>query len=601
MVRDNTLVKYCFSKLETRLPDKTDEYYSAIICELEADGIIKDIYTFEFDSPFDDEKLSTIYQIEACEKYCYSFFCSETRNDEIVPFEFSIKFSHETHEHAELLYVEICSLDYTFTTESDSNCLEVLKHTLRSKIKGWENRYCLVDKQSTFYATKLYPQIYEVENFFRFYVNDVFTKVFGHSWWNEAIAINIKKNRQERIEDTREYAGAYRDVQPYLMSLELSDLMSIANTKTLRWVPTHDSKIEGILNHYSDSDLIPLLKAQCQTQLDIWNMCFAKHLNEGFSNAYRTFEKRRNQIAHNKLLDYESFQKISTLCELVSTALRTAHAKFCEGFISEEEQRMIAEYNADMAMQEELEREALDGIAESESGVKVYSKPQITDLFYDVLQSLHQDVSEIFVDREDIEFDDLPKQKTEEKQQAFRIHSRICNNTISIYTESDINDSPGDPSTLKLECVIEGQSTEIEIHFVNGEYSFNYEQSCYMPETKDELDDASVEEAKQCICDFVEKHFANLRNIADLQNHLDAMGKSSAITKRDLYCNECGEEYICIDEEYAPIGTCLNCGAKNHIIYCTNCECPIEAVDIEEKDEEPHYCPTCNEKLFGDE
>lgn len=598
---DEILVKYCFSKRSVNLPEDKEIYYSSIIRELEAEGIIKNVDTYECESPFSYEKETVIYKIEACEKYVYSFACSEIRSGVASTFHFAIKFSYETYARAEILNVEISSQDYIFTTESGSNCLEVLKHSLRKKIKEWGNRYCLLDKQSAFYATKLYPLIYEVENFFRFYVNDVFTKVFGPNWWNDTIAVNIKKSRKERINDTREYAGAYKDIQPYLMSLELGDLMLIANTKTLKWVPLHDSKIEGILNHYFDGDLIPLLKAQCQTQIDIWNMCFAKHLDEGFSDTYRIFEKRRNQIAHNKLLDYEAFENISTLCGQVLTALRTAHEKFCEEFISEEEQRMIDEYNADIAMQEELEREHLDEIAESESGVKVYSKLQIIDFFGDVLQSLYQDVLEIFGDREDLEFDSLSKLEADEKQQAFKIHSRICDNTISIFVELDINDSPGDISFLKITCSKEDELTESDVCFTNGEYSFNHEQGYYMPDTKDELDEASVEKAKQSICDFTEEHFPNLRDIADLQNHLDAMGRSSAITERDVYCNECGEEYICINEEYAPLGTCLNCGAKNRIIYCTNCECPIEAVDIEDEDEEPHYCPACNEKLFGDE
>ena len=122
-----------------------------------------------------------------------------------------------------------------------------------------------------------------------------------------------------------------------------------------------------------------------------------------------------------------------------------------------------------------------------------------------------------------------------------------------------------------------------------------------MPEMQDSLDDMSVEETKKNICDFIEDKFPNLREEADIQNHLDAMGKSSSITEKDVFCWDCGEEYICINDEYAPFGTCLNCGARNHIIYCTYCQCPVEAVDIEEKDEEQHYCPYCYDKLFRDD
>ncbi|MDI3537643.1 MAG: hypothetical protein PWQ70_3121 [Clostridiales bacterium] len=92
-----------------------------------------------------------------------------------------------------------------------------------------------------------------------------------------------------------------------------------------------------------------------------------------------------------------------------------------------------------------------------------------------------------------------------------------------------------------------------------------------------------------------------LRAKADLYIHLDTLGEAATITESDVFCWNCGKEYLCINGKFAPIGTCLNCGAKNHIIHCTYCQCPIEAVDIDDKDEDQHYCSFCSDKLFGDD
>lgn len=600
---NSVLVKYCFSGLDILQSNSKVDFYTSIIKSLEADGIIDKIIEHKTVSPFGYVEEKILYTNEVCDKYVYKFSCNEIRENKTISFNFAISFSYETYNAAEILYVDITSDNYNFSTESESNCLEVLKHKLRSKIKGGNNRYCLVDKQSAFYASQLYPHIHEIENFLRYYVNDVCVKILGANWWNEAIASGIKKNRKNRIDDTREYAGEYKDIQPYLLSLELNDLMEIANTKRLKWVPTYDSKIENILNHYSDTDVISLLKSQCEIQIDIWEMCFNKHLSNDFSKYYTMFEKRRNQVAHNKLLDFGSYKSILTLCSKIIGELKLAHRKFCMEFISEEELDMIEEYEADLAKQKQDEREALNAIAESESGVKVYSKKDILELFKDVLSNLFNDLLQIFVNRDDIEFGDFIHLINAEKskQTLFKIHHRISEKYIEVAAELDINDSQGEPSILIIEISIQAFSECYHISFTNGEYNFNYEQSSYMPETIDELDNNAIIQTKQDICDFIEDHFPNLKEKADMMKHLEAMGKASVITETDVYCSNCGEEYICIDEDYAPIGTCLNCGTHNRIIYCVYCQCPIEAMESNDTDDELHYCSFCYDKLFNED
>ncbi len=599
---DTILVKYCFSELEPPLLDYKSDYYTAIIKKLESEGIISDILEYQIDSPFGGEPETVLYTTEGYDRYVYKFSCKEIRGEDALNFNFSVSFLYETYNAAEILYVDISSDNYTFSTESDSNCLEVLKHKLRKQIKGGKNRYCLVDKQSAFYASQLYPQIHEIENFLRYYVNDVFVKIFGANWWNEAISHNIRENRKNRIEDTREYSGEYKDIQPYLLSLELNDLMEIANTKRRKWIPTYDCKIENILNHYSEENLMSLMNNQCEIKIDIWNMCFKKYLGEDFLQNYIMFEKRRNQVAHNKLLDFSSYKSILELCNNVIQDLKNAYQKFCAENISEEEQAMIKDYLADLAQQEEDEIKTLKSIAEGESGVKVHSKKEILELFDEVIQEIYSELLQIFGDRADIDFSEYVSiNKADEKQELFTIHYRISERDISIKAEVDIDDFQGATSNITVEISNEQYSECHEISFVNGEYSYNFEQTSYMPETLDELNRGAVIQTKQSICDFIEEHFPNLKEEADIRKHLWAMGKEESITENDVFCYECGEEYICIDDEYAQVGTCLNCGAKNKIVYCTYCQCSVEAIDVDDSIEEPAYCNYCNDKLFSDD
>lgn len=39
----------------------------------------------------------------------------------------------------------------------------------------------------------------------------------------------------------------------------------------------------------------------------------------------------------------------------------------------------------------------------------------------------------------------------------------------------------------------------------------------------------------------------------------------------DLPCQECGEEWICVDETITDLGRCLNCGEINEVTECVRC------------------------------
>ena len=241
---NNLLIKYCFSGRKINCEDSIESYYTSIIQSLLDENIIQDVQVHFHENPFDYNRDESYFSIEPVEKYVCSFLCNEKRNGEIFTFHFSIEFQSETHNDSQIMYVGILSNNYTFSLNSESNCLEILKHQLRRSIKDWENRYCLVDEQSEYYSVQLYPQIYEVENTARYYINDVFVKIFGANWWNRAIAYSLRKLRKERIEDTREYSGAYRDIEPYLMSLELNDGTMIKYTSA-KWYMPNGECIDG--------------------------------------------------------------------------------------------------------------------------------------------------------------------------------------------------------------------------------------------------------------------------------------------------------------------------------------------------------------------
>ena len=109
-----------------------------------------------------------------------------------------------------------------------------------------------------------------------------------------------------------------------------------------------------------------------------------------------------------------------------------------------------------------------------------------------------------------------------------------------------------------------------------------------MPVTADEMQwpDDVVDEGASYIDDVLK----NLRREVD-GNRYYRVKNGEMSPCAELPCEECGQGYICIDEKFAPIGTCLNCGAKNEIVKCDSCGEYFEGAD------DDFLCENCQEKI----
>ena len=130
-----------------------------------------------------------------------------------------------------------------------------------------------------------------------------------------------------------------------------------------------------------------------------------------------------------------------------------------------------------------------------------------------------------------------------------------------------------------------------DIAYTNGEISFNSHQSCYMPETQDSISMEDLSALKEGAVDFLNEQFENLREKVDSEMFsIIKDGGSSPLA--EFSCWECGEEYICIDENYGALGQCLNCGEMNDICFCDRCESYFEGTADEDG---PNFCENCLE------
>jgi len=609
------LVKYSLISPANRGVVRDEASYLRIFLELKKEGIICNLRDFTHSNPIDNETEQKPYDIDDHGTVIFIFDSNEIRSNqqnitENLSFTFLVSFSFQTHNNSSVLYIEIQSENYTFSLCSRVSCLDIIKNRIRRSMSMYKTRYCVYDKQSLFYASRIYPEIHETENLFREYLNDVFFRVIGANWWESIITQNIKEKCSEQIKDTRNLTASFKDIQPFLLSVELTQLIALAQIKVLKWEPKYDKRIEDRLNKYSSLDVIPVLLEQTKVKFDLWESYFEGHLPDDFSEKFAEFSKRRNQVAHNKLLDFDSYNTIRSLCAYIKDSLESAYNHFINTSISEEEQLSIDIMNAWI---EEQQRDAEIEIAESESGIHIYDNEEIRSLFDTSLFKLYEDVVGYCEDRNDIIFSKLTTQGIEAGNiELFRISSNITGEDITINGYLNINSDPGQDSQALILVSYRDDSNELSFIFTNGEYILDAEKRVYEPAVRDDLNEIELETVIEFICNYIDANFPNLHDYADLMDHLDVMGKASSIVEREVSCYACGETYVCIDGNVASIGTCLNCGAKNLILYCQACGEPADAIEAQDEGEDgsgqsidegssPVYCNYCRYKMSKDD
>ena len=587
-----TLVKYCFSGSKSGNIE-LNEICQSSLNSLKQNGII-DVPQEKRGTNFDED--TDLYYDCSPIGDEYYVDCSERQDEDIVVFPFVISYSIETYSKVQILIVEILSDSYDVKNLSKQSCLECLKHEIRKSVGHFSNKYCLYDKQSQHYSELLYPLVYRVENSFRFYINEVFLKTFGSDWLERAVEKSLIDNRKNRIENTQRLSGKNADLHPFLLSLEVNDLIKLAQTKLRKWNPVFDQRIEDVINKKSRADLTTLLYSQCDIKIDIWDRFFAPFLGEDFLDDFHLFEKYRNQIAHNKLIEFDVFYRINELCNKLIEEVSTAYVKYSSFTISEEEQELINDIKSDLEIQEINEEESLRRIAEEESGVTVYNQHEIHDILLEICNDIKSTVEDLYWDRDDINIGEIVEKSS--VQYKWEIIYSINSIILSIDFEFEIDNTPGAQSNIVVQIRINDDTETFHISFSNGEYEFDQFQSCYLPLTEDGFSEPEVCSVKNYVCDKINMAFPNLKELADSKSYLESVGKDTSIVYPDVFCENCGEEYLCCDERVAEKGICLNCGTKNYIAFCSRCGLPIEAYENEKSFDTSSLCDKCKEGSF---
>ena len=516
-------------------------YIENVVTELQKKGLITKIEYSPAQCDFGDD--SCLIEVEDT-FYVANFIYSKDDKEN----HWQIAFEYGTYNSCSQLQIKILSADYELNVAD--NYLEQLKFAIKLLVKpNWEKIIWLMDKDSEQLSIALYPRIYRVENLARQLISEIMTKEYGFEWWDTYVPLTIKNKHMGRLGGYKSITPGFANVDERLMSIDIGDLNSIITLKEKKWNPAFIPEISSFLNEQSDMKLErmkTLLSAQMIVSIDLWVEQFSKYLSEDFIKDFKTFELNRNHIVHNKLIDRSAYGSISNSISTVEAELIKALAKIEQVVVSKEQREAREQQRA--IEQEEMEV-ALKDIMESEAGVKIRNSQEIIEVYEEQLFIFHSELQEYLRFRNDLEIGEY-KSIENDTGILFEIRYKVNDESAIVsYSIECMDDSQGSESVVAVNIMVGENVFSKDIAYTNGEISFNSHQSCYMPETQDSISMEDLSALKEGAVDFLNEQFENLREKVDSEMFsIIKDGGSSPLA--EFSCWECGEEYICIDENY---------------------------------------------------
>lgn len=522
---------------------------------------------------------------------------------------YTIGFTLDTYENGKT-YLEVSiesdySVDATddFEKQYDRN-LELLKISLKNRLKkDWQQCVWLYDEQSELLCSKLYPDVFRIENDIRAFATKVLRKNLGNGW----ISLNglgkyhniVKSNEAEFKQFVRDFA----DIDSTALSLTLEMLQTIISEgkvyDTSFALQTED--VDRILKKIDDgntSAVYDLIEKKRVVQKDIWNDIFAILFdpNDNFQSLMKAFIKDRNHIAHNKLLNWQAFNIILKEFNDLESSLQKATEKAETQDPSEELLETWQAQAEQDAEEQEYEKYYYRDRLAAETGVEILTSEKIFEKFCSSIAELYDNIFDRYHFDNCFEVTDYCKPSPTEKTEVCSV---ICNaatdEEVQINVEFEIDDEPEGQSIAHIVC-IHGNDVvaKADISYSNGS-GHEGESGEMVADYESEYDESQLNDLKSDLYAYIENELNPY--IAELEALSYRYGKDGGpdITA-DFVCEFCGKDGVSVLKEFYPVGYCCFCGNENSYRECQICG-KIYDYDSEDKD----FCPECRPRDLDDE
>ena len=245
------------------------------------------------------------------------FLCEIDRSsDDEKKLIIDLYFEFETYENVKQLVVDIDS--YGYMEKIDDDYLEKLKLRVKTILKeDWVKIVWLHDDDASILSKDLYGRFYVTENLIRRFINEFMVKTFGTEWWDELPDQSIKEKYNSRFVAYKKSVPAFNNVDDHLLSIDVGDLLKILTMKKKKLDPDQNAEVVKIVASDSTKEgdkKIDRIKNLLTVEKDFWEEYFKEYFDDKFKESFNAFEVNRNHVAHNKILDRNTYKSI---CESI--------------------------------------------------------------------------------------------------------------------------------------------------------------------------------------------------------------------------------------------------------------------------------------------
>ena len=508
------------------------------------------------------------YEIHTEDEYPNVFFAEVEKEIN----QFDVIFEFATFKDVKHLMIDISSKTYELNVEN--GFLEKLKIAIKEKIvNDWNKILWLYDEDAYTLSKDLYSRFYVTENKIRSFINEYMVKTLGSEWWDLLSDQNIKQKYIARVKSYRTIVQSFNKVDDHLFSIDVGDLLKILTMQKKGWSPIYDPDIESLLvcsTVGNENKIVERLKKQLVVNTDYWDKYFKNYFDEDFPDSFRKFEVNRNHVAHNKILDRDAYKSIRRSIDKMDNYMKNALSKLLN------DRKSIEQLQAEAEEYEELLMEA----KQNDAGITIRNISNIIDEFEDVLIEKYDDIVEALRFREDLEISELEFCSDNYSGMLFSVVSKVNDKRLDFYYSIDINDDEGAESTLSITCkqdpfIVESEEDIsgfiLHITYVNGAAEYDDEQGLYFPTAEDGITQADIDNYVDEMVNYISNNIESMKDYVESIRYRVIKDGGNMPVASGIYCDECDEEYICIDDGLAEVGTCLNCGAHNDIAECERC------------------------------
>lgn len=539
------------------------EYVDRILIELRKQGYIGE------------------YKVETEVADCPSRICISTYEENRIV---DLFFEFNTFKNVKQLMIDIKSDNYE--VDINKSYLEDLKLDIKKIIvKDWDKLVWLFDADAYILSSDLYSCFYVTENKIRRFINEFMVKTFGINWWDILSDQAIKNKYESRYVGYKTVVPGFNNVDDHLFSIDVGDLYKMLTMKIMSWSPVYDTDIEALLvgrTEGKESLIVEKIKKQLIVKDDFWENYFKLYFDSEFSESFRQFELNRNHIAHNKILDRAAYNVIRRSIEKIDKYFDNALIELYRNEKSFEPiQGALLKY-----------KDLLIETKQNDSGIEIRDNSRIIALFKDVLLETSINITDALRFREDISINTMDIDYNNLGGALFSARSKVTNQQLDFFYSMKINDEEGSESTLTITGTPNFSSHNefsVDITYINGAVEYNDEQGYYMPIANDGILKADLDNYLDKVVDFINVELESLKECVDSISYERVKDGGTLPIADGVYCDECEAEYICIDEDVAEVGICLNCGAHYKISVCERCG----QYFIDYKDTEIKICDQC--------